>query len=104
MGFLNYIKGKMKYLLGIAGMAALLSQLILPALGVKADGPRFNFLPGDLEMVRGVNVSNDEAVWKDPVTANAGQIVRGLVYYHNGMVDTVAQNTRVKVTIPSDFL
>ena len=100
MSFKNYIKEKMKYLLGIAGVAALLSQLILPALGAKAISPRFNFLAGDQEMVRGVNVSRDEAIWKNPIDGDAGQIFRGLIYYHNGVVDTAAENTRVKIDIP----
>ena len=102
MSFKNYLKKKIKYLLGIAGIAALLSQLILPVLSTKADGPRFNFLAGDYELIEGYNSTKSETVWKNPITGTAGDEFRGSVYYHNGMLNTTAANTRIKVNIPAN--
>ncbi len=101
MGFKDYVKSKLKYLVGIATCAAIVSQLVLPIVGTKASTPRFNFMAGDYEMLKGANVSNNETVWKDPVSGIAGDEFRAQVYYHNGMIDTVAQNTKIKVNIPS---
>lgn len=101
MNFIKYLKTKIKHIVGVAALAALLSQLITPALTASAGTPRFNFLPGDLELLRGANTTQNESVWKDPVTGTAGDEFRGLVYYHNGMLDTTAENTKIKVMIPS---
>lgn len=102
MSFKNYLKSKMRYLFGVAMIAALLSQLISPLLSASADGPRFNFLQGDYQILEGINTSRGETVWKNPVTGTAGEQFRGSVYYHNGMVDTTAVNTRIKVNIPQE--
>jgi len=101
MSFKTYLKSKMRYLLGIAMIAALLSQLISPLLSAKADSPRFNFLTGDYQILEGLNATKGEDVWKNPVTGAAGEEFRGSVYYHNGMLDTTATNTKIKVTIPA---
>ena len=99
MKLFSTIKKKFKYILGIAVAALMISQVVSPALGTQADGPRFNFLAGDHEMFRGLNVTAGEQVWKDPISGNAGDVMAGTVYYHNGIVDTTAENTRVKVSI-----
>ena len=91
-----------KYVCGILGAAVLISQAVLPSFGATANSPRFNFLEGDYELLRGANKTQNETVWKDPVSANAGDVVSAIVYYHNGMVNTTAENTRVKVNIPSE--
>lgn len=102
MNFITYLKSKLRYLFSIAMIAALLSQLISPLLSAKADGPRFNFLQGDYQILEGINTTRGENVWKNPVTGTAGEEFRGSVYYHNGMVDTIATNTKIKVNIPSE--
>lgn len=81
-------------------VTAFLAQAILPATA-QASGPVFNSMNGDKELLRGANVTNAEQTWNDPITGNAGDTFAGLVYYHNGTDNTVAQNTRVKVTIPA---
>lgn len=101
MSFKNYLKAKLRYLFGIATMAALLSQLIAPIINTQAAEPRFNFLQGDYQILEGINATKGDTVWKNPVTGNAGDEFRGSVYYHNGIVDTIAKNTRIKVNIPS---
>lgn len=101
MSFKTYLKSKMRYLLGIAMIAALLSQLISPLLSAKADSPRFNFLTGDYQILEGLNATKGEDVWKNPVTGSAGEEFRGSIYYHNGVEGSTATNTIVKVTIPN---
>ncbi len=101
MSFKNYLVKKLKYLFGVALTAGLLSQLLAPLLSVRADGPRFNFLQGDYQILEGVNSTKGDTVWKNPVSGVAGDEFRGSVYYHNGFQDTVAENTRIKVNIPS---
>lgn len=91
-----------KYLLGVAASAAIVSQVIVPAASMRADQPRFNFLQGDYELLRGANLTKSESVWKDPVSAEVGDVVEGVIYYHNGMENTVAENTTIKVNIPSE--
>lgn len=90
-----------KKIASFVAVAALASMAIFPTLGMHADGPRFNFLEGDWELLAGVNTSKSETVWKDPVSASDGETIEGLIYYHNGNVNTVAENTRVTVTLPS---
>lgn len=62
--------------------------------------PRFNFLPGDAEMLRVAKVT--DSGWNDPINANIGDKVAFLLYFHNGMLDTTATNTRVRVDLPVD--
>lgn len=99
---MNFTKIKKfgKYLAAAIATGAVASMAIFPALGLRADSPRFNFLDGDLELFTGANTTNNETVWKDPVTIKAGDTFEGLVYYHNGIVDSVAKNTTIKVSLP----
>jgi len=83
------------------------ASLITPSLKqpdqVSAEGvntPRFNFLPGDVEMLRVAKTT--QTTWGDPITANVGDRVAFLFYYHNGIVDSVAHHTKVRVDLPID--
>ncbi len=99
--FFSKLKPRVKYILGILGIAAIVSQGAFAFTKLSATTPRFNFLSGDYELLRGVNSTAGETVWRDPITGNAGDTFQGIVYYHNGMVNTTAENTRIKVTIPA---
>jgi uncharacterized repeat protein (TIGR01451 family) len=104
--FINKLGGGIKkygkYLLGLGVSAAILSQVIIPAASMRADQPRFNFLQGDYELLRGANLTQGESVWKDPVSAQVGDVVEGIIYYHNGMEGTIAENTTIKVNLPAE--
>jgi len=103
MNILKKIMKYGKYIFGVAALAALLSQLISPAVSMNADGgPRFNFMNNDYEMFQGRNFTNNETVSKDPVSGNAGDVFLGYIYYHNGMAGTTAENTKIKVNIPRE--
>ncbi len=101
MNLIQKITGGWKKVLGIALVSALLSQLIAPALSVNASGPRFNYLKDDLQQIRGANKSAGEVSWRKPVDGLAGDTFAAIIYYHNGVVDTTARDTRVKVSLPS---
>lgn len=60
--------------------------------------PRFNFLQGDAEMLRVAKTTS--STWGDPINANVGDRVAFILYYHNGVVPSVAHNTRVRVDLP----
>lgn len=94
-------KSKFKGFIALILSCAILAQMFTFALPAKATSPRFNFLQGDWELLRGANRTQDQADWSDPISGTAGETFAGIVYYHNGMIDTTAKNTRIKVTIPS---
>lgn len=95
------MKKKAKYVAGLIASAALLSLAIFPVLSMNADGPRFNFMENDHELMQGLNKTQGEENWKDPVGGVAGDTFAVNIYYHNGMVDTTAVNTKIKAMIPS---
>ena len=81
--------------------AIIVSQLTLPA-DLLASGPKFNFLAGDFELLRGANASQNETKWHDPVSAKAGDSVAVIAYYHNGVEKTTAKNTTIRVELPTN--
>jgi uncharacterized repeat protein (TIGR01451 family)/fimbrial isopeptide formation D2 family protein len=101
MNLIKKITGGWKKVLGIALVSALISQLVAPALVANAASPRFNFLQDDLAMIRGANKSAGEVTWHKPVDGLAGDTFAGIIYFHNGVVDTTAHNTNVKVSMPA---
>lgn len=60
--------------------------------------PRFNFMQNDPEMLRVAKTTDGN--WGDPIDAKVGDQVAFLFYYHNGMVDTTAHSTKVRVDLP----
>lgn len=70
------------------------------AKSADATTPRFNFLAGDYEMLRGAQQS--DASWSDPVSANIGDRIPVLFYYHNGIVGSVAHHTKLRVDLPME--
>lgn len=60
--------------------------------------PRFNFLPGDYEMLQVAKSTDSD--WVDPLSADIGNRVAFLFYYHNGILDSVAHNTTLRVDLP----
>jgi uncharacterized repeat protein (TIGR01451 family) len=97
--FWHYAK---KYIL--TGVAALMlsAAFLMPGQNTEtaksAAAPRFNFLQGDHEMLRGAH-KNDNS-WSDPVSANIGDQIAVLFYYHNGVLDSVARHTTLRVDLP----
>lgn len=101
MKFWNYLTKKFRIILSVALLAGLLSQFIIPAEITQAESPRFNFLPGDFELIRGADKSKGETIWHNPVNGSAGDTFGGIIYVHNGNLDTIAHNTKVKINLPS---
>jgi uncharacterized repeat protein (TIGR01451 family) len=80
-------------------MVFIISQIIMPG-GSFASGPRFNFLPGDYETLLLANATKGETNWHDPVNADYNDRISFNIYYHNGMEDTLAHNTKIRVDLP----
>ncbi len=80
-------------------LALILSQLTLP-VEILASSPKFNFLPGDYQLLRGINATAGEQKWHDPVAAAPNDSVAMIAYYHNGIEQTVARNTTIRVELP----
>ena len=105
MGMVLGIKKAKKFALLAVTSALLLFSIIGPsnlpnkAFGEGSGTPRFNFLPGDLEMLQVAKTTDN--VWGDPINSNVGERVAFLFYYHNGMLNTTAHNTTLKVTLPT---
>lgn len=97
----GFVSNKQK----VVATAAIVATLVAGVFGLQAHDsaksagtPRFNFLPGDKEMLRVAKVT--ESTWVDPITASVGDRVAFIFYYHNGMVDTTAHNTTLRVDLP----
>lgn len=90
-----------KILLAGIVLAVFVFQTIFPIQGLFAATPKFNFMEGDYETLRLANSSKGETKWHDPVQAAPSEVVAFNVYYHNGIEDSVAHNTRIKVDLPT---
>lgn len=77
--------------------------VLVSAPAINARGPIFNGLPGDQELLRGANSTQNpgSSVWSDPVSGSDGDAIAVLVYYHNIVEGTVARNTRISVILPA---
>jgi len=97
-------KSKFKSALGWILSCAILVQAFAFAIPAKAteSSPRFNFLESDWELLRGANRTTNQQDWSDPVSGTAGDTFAGIIYYHNGHINTAAENTRIKVSIPNE--
>ncbi len=83
----------------------LISALILGGLvvapQVQSNGPQFNYMPQDPELLRVAN-STQGTNWGDPTSANPGDVIAFNLYYHNGRENTVAINTQLRVNLPEE--
>lgn len=91
------INFKYKYMVAIFLAAGLFFQA-LPVLAAAS----FNNDPSDYPTLKAGNstVQQDTLNWSSSVSANAGEIVAFLIYYHNTSSETATQ-TRVKLALPS---
>jgi uncharacterized repeat protein (TIGR01451 family) len=88
---------------------ALLGQTFLPLTAFAAD-PQFNiFTPysdtaqtnQDYYMLRAKNDTTGTSFTSGTTAASGNDIITFYFYYHNGVIDSVANNTRLRVTLPS---
>ncbi|MFA7253437.1 MAG: DUF11 domain-containing protein [Patescibacteria group bacterium] len=101
MRFLKCKNGKIsKFLFAGAALLLTVSQFLTPGVAL-ADGPRFNDVQGDYQLIRGTNKTRNDSTWQNPVSGNAGDEFSAIVYYHNGVLNTTANDVRIKVNLPS---
>ncbi len=88
--------------------AGILSQAVFPSVA-RADSPQFNiFTPYVHTQTYNrdyylLDVKNETkgTDWNFPVSADPGDTLVFYLYYHNGVVNTVANNTTLRVALPS---
>jgi hypothetical protein len=64
--------------------------------------PKFNFMAEDRETLTLKNRTKGTANWQDPISADGGDTIAFAVYYHNGIVCSIARNTRISIEFPKD--
>ncbi len=82
----------------VAGAAVLVLLGSLFAQNAFAADPRFNFEAADLKTLSVANVTQSTGWQSSTVSANSNDQVAFQVYYRNGVVDSIAYNTRVRLT------
>ncbi len=92
----------LKKLKGIVAGALFLAISLAPLNSAKAESPRFNYLDGDNPLIYGLNLTKGETARKTAVTGTAGDVFEIALYYHNGVVNTTAHNTKLKVNMPAE--
>lgn len=88
----------MKKIISIVSVAIILTALIAPA--ALAANPRFNFEAADLKTLSVANRTTNSGWQNNSVSANSSDQVAFQVYYRNGVADTIARNTRVRLNFP----
>ncbi|MFA6963585.1 MAG: hypothetical protein WC227_02625 [Patescibacteria group bacterium] len=89
---------------GIAASVLFLALSLAPLGSAKAESPRFNYLDGDHPLIYGLNLTKNETERKTAVTGTAGDVFEIALYYHNGVVNTTAHNTKLKVALPTETI
>lgn len=75
-----------------------------------AEAPKFNIFtpythtqtPNQDYYLLDVRNESKNTEFNDPINADAGDVLVLSVYYHNGVNGTTAQNTKIKIVIPTD--
>jgi uncharacterized repeat protein (TIGR01451 family) len=85
----------------VAGAAVLVLLGSLFGQNAFAADPRFNFESTDLETLSVANINQSTGWQSSSVSANSNDQVAFQVYYRNGVPDSIAYNTRVRLTFPT---
>lgn len=89
----------MKKIISIISAIVILTAAIASA--ALAANPRFNFEANDLKTLAVANRTTNSGWQNDSISANSGNQVAFQVYYRNGVIDTIAKNTRVRLNFPT---
>lgn len=75
-------------------------------LGTGGAVPQFNFKEGDIEMLKVARVADStqpgDDKFRDPITAQVGNRIIFQFYFHNGVPNTVAEMTSLRVDFRTD--
>ncbi|MCX6811028.1 MAG: LPXTG cell wall anchor domain-containing protein [Candidatus Berkelbacteria bacterium] len=94
--FLKRIQPKAKYILGVLGIAAVVSQGAFAFNKLSAAGASFNSMSGDAPIIQGAKAPSTS--WTPyPIAGTTSDLYQGMIYYHNSG-DASALNTKIKVT------
>ena len=98
----NKLKEGFKKVAAVTMTAALAFAILMPALQAKAaEAPQFNFLTGDKQIIAGDNATVGEQTYHNPISGTVGDTFEAIIYYHNGKINTTANNTRIKIDLPA---
>ena len=92
----------MKKIISIASIAILLSAIVAPILAHADGSPQFNYMTGDFKTLNVANRTTGSGWQNTNVSASPGDSVAFQVYYHNGVINSVAHNTRIRLNFPAD--
>ena len=93
---------KMKKITSIMSVFVTLAALVAPVLAIADIGAQFNYMSGDLKTLAVANRTTGTGWQDNAISANSGDSVAFKVYYHNGVLNSVAHNTRIRLTFPTD--
>ena len=96
---------------GIAAMAIALTSLVglvltAPAANAQTPSPAFNNDWQDYKTLRVSNYTknpNSSTNWATTVYADNGDVISFMIYYHNTVSGTTANDTRVRVSLPTGY-
>ena len=91
----------MKKAISILTVFITLTAILAPVLALAEIPPQFNYLANDLKTLNVANRTTGTGWQDNSVSANANDGVAFQVYYHNGVVGTTANNTRVRLNFPT---
>ena len=96
------IKNILNKIFSILGIISIIAGLTIPVISIKAAPTQFNNNASDFETLRIANSTRDRGTlnWGSSVSANAGEEIALLVYYHNNSSVT-ADNTKIRINFPS---
>jgi len=82
-------------------VSALTLGFVLTAQAQVVPQPAFNFRPSDSDFLTAKDITTNSG-FVDPLATHAGDTAEIAVYYHNGVIDSTAQNAVAKVVLPTD--
>lgn len=86
-------------------LTKIFSALVLSVISVSlvaqagTPDPLFNMKQGDVELLSARNITQGQTATSDPISAASTDVVEGVVYYHNGVQDSMAKNVVIKVGV-----
>lgn len=91
----------MKKIISIISVALLLSAVVAPILAHADGSPQFNYMTADFKTLNVANKTTSTGWQDNSVSASAGDSLAFQVYYHNGVINSVAHNTRIRLNFPT---
>jgi hypothetical protein len=99
--FINKIKNSKIAKTLLVGLTVFALSMAVFTTANASRGPVFNDSEYDYPLIRVATVPADGNDFATQVTAEQGDVVAVMLYYHNNTLNTVAENTSLKVNLPT---